>query len=105
MNNLKRIREQCGLSQSRLSKLSGVNLQMIQKYEQGVKDINRAHVDTLYKLSYILCCDIPDLMEFKKWEMDAPTGEKIIVDALDFDDAITQARLVDPTANGGKIIE
>ena len=63
MSNLKRIRESKGLSQSQLSKLSGVNLQMIQKYEQGVKDINKAQVETIYKLAQALECTVEDLIK------------------------------------------
>lgn len=58
------IRKEQNLSQSELSKKSGVNYQMIQKYEQGVKDINKASVLTLYKLSQALNCNIEDLLEF-----------------------------------------
>ena len=39
MTKLKRIRKERGLSQSRLAEASGVNVRMIQHYEQGVKDM------------------------------------------------------------------
>lgn len=60
--NLKRLRSEAGISQSKLSELSGVNLQMIQKYEQGVKDINKAQGETLYKLAQALNCNVEDLL-------------------------------------------
>ena len=60
--NLKRLRSEAGISQSNLSELSGVNLQMIQKYEQGVKDINKAQGETLYKLAHALNCNVEDLL-------------------------------------------
>lgn len=60
--NLKRLRSEAGISQSKLSELSGVNLQMIQKYEQGVKDINKAQGETLYKLAHALNCNVEDLL-------------------------------------------
>ena len=63
MNNLKRIRNERGLSQGKLSELSGVNYQMIQKYEQGVKDINKAQGLTLQALATALDCKIEDLLE------------------------------------------
>lgn len=66
MSNLKRIREEKKLSQSQLSKNSGVNFQMIQKYEQGVKDINKAQGITLYNLAQALECKMEDLIEPKK---------------------------------------
>ena len=42
MSNLKRIRTDAGLSQSELSERSGVNVRLIQDYEQGHKPINNA---------------------------------------------------------------
>lgn len=65
MSNLKRIREEKNLTQAKLSEVSGVNLQMIQKYEMGVKDINKAQGITLYKLSQVLDCTIEDILELK----------------------------------------
>ena len=62
-NNLKRYRSEAGISQSKLSELSGVNLQMIQKYELGIKDINKAQGETLYKLAQALNCKVEDLLE------------------------------------------
>ena len=61
--NLKRLRSEAGISQSKLSELSGVNLQMIQKYELGIKDINKAQGETLYKLAQALNCKVEDLLE------------------------------------------
>ena len=63
MSNLKRIRNERNLSQGKLSELSGVNYQMIQKYEQGVKDINKAQGLTLQALATALDCKIEDLLE------------------------------------------
>lgn len=63
MSNLKRIREEKNITQAKLSEDSGVNLQMIQKYEQGTKDINKAQGLTLHKISQVLDCKIEDLLE------------------------------------------
>ena len=63
MSNLKRIRNEKNLSQGKLSEISGVNYQMIQKYEQGVKDINKAQGLTLQALANALDCKIEDLLE------------------------------------------
>lgn len=63
MKKIKAIRERVGLSQSQLSTASGVNCRMIQSYEQGVKDINKAQAITLYKLSKALNVKIEDLLE------------------------------------------
>lgn len=65
MNNLKRLREESGLSQNKLSEVSGVSPRMIQKYEQGVKDINKAQGITLYKIAQALNCKIEDLLNFE----------------------------------------
>lgn len=66
MSNLKQIREQSGLSQSQLANASGVNLRMVQKYENGEKDVNKAQALTLYKLAQALSCTIENLLEIKK---------------------------------------
>ena len=63
MSNLKKIRESVGLSQNKLATLSGVYNSMIQHYEQGVKDINKAQVGTVYKLAKALKVNIEDLIE------------------------------------------
>ena len=60
---LKRIRENRGLSQSELAKLSGVKLRSIQMYEQRVNDIDKAQAGTIYKLSRVLGCTVEDLLE------------------------------------------
>ena len=60
---LKRIRENRGISQSELAKLSGVKLRSIQMYEQKVNDIDKAQGHTLYKISRVLGCNIEDLLE------------------------------------------
>ena len=42
MTNLKRIRQSNNLSQSQLAEKADVNFRMLQNYEQGFKDINKA---------------------------------------------------------------
>ena len=61
--NLKRIRENRGLSQAQLSEQSGVNLRNIQMYEQRGNNIDRAQAQILYKLSRVLGCEVEDLLE------------------------------------------
>ena len=63
ITNLKKIRQARGLSQSKLAKLAEVELRSIQMYEQRRNDINKAQVETLYKLSRVLDCNIEDLLE------------------------------------------
>lgn len=60
---LKTIRQKVGLSQSELSKISGVNLRSIQMYEQKQNDIDKAQAKTLYALANALNCSIEDLLE------------------------------------------
>ena len=60
---LKTIRENRGISQTELAKLSGVKLRSIQMYEQKVNDIDKAQVGTVYKLSRVLGCTVEDLLE------------------------------------------
>lgn len=64
--NLKKIREAKGLSQQQLAELSGVNVRMIQKYEQGDKNITKASVSTVYKLAQALECSIYALLGWKE---------------------------------------
>ena len=63
MSNLKKIREEKNITQAKLSEISGVNLQMIQKYEMGVRDINKAQGITLHALAQALECKIEDILE------------------------------------------
>ena len=61
--NLKRIRTSYGCTQAELAKRSGVSLRSIQMYEQRNKDINKASVEALYRISKVLGCSIEDLLE------------------------------------------
>lgn len=63
MTRLKLVRETVGMSQGDLAKASGVNVRMIQHYEQRFKDINRASVMTVVKLADALGCEVRDLLE------------------------------------------
>lgn len=61
--NLQRKRKQVGLSQSELAELSGIPVRTIQQYEQRQKNINKAQVEYLFKLSGALGCNIECLIE------------------------------------------
>lgn len=63
MSNLKLIRQSNNLSQTQLAELSGVSVRMIQSYEQGNKDINKAQAITVYKLAEALKVSVEDLIE------------------------------------------
>ena len=55
-NPLKTIRKQSRLTHKKLADLSGVSLRMIQAYEQGDQDINKAEVRSVLALSRVLGC-------------------------------------------------
>ena len=61
--NLKRIRTAYGCTQAELAQRSNVSLRSIQMYEQRNKDINKASVDTVYRLAKVLGCTMEDLIE------------------------------------------
>lgn len=66
MNKLKEKRTQLELSQIQLAKASGVSLRMLQKYEQGVRDLNKAQAETVYKLAKALNCKMEELIDIQK---------------------------------------
>jgi len=61
--NLKRIRTAYGCTQAELAQRANVSLRSIQMYEQRNKDINKASVDTVYRLAKVLGCTMEDLIE------------------------------------------
>ena len=61
--NLKRIRTTYGYTQAEMAQRSNVSLRSIQMYEQRNKDINKASVDTVYRLAKALGCTMEDLIE------------------------------------------
>jgi transcriptional regulator with XRE-family HTH domain len=63
MTNLQRIRRESNLTQAGLAEKSGINIRMIQHYEQGQKPINSAEALTVFKLAVALNCTVEDLLE------------------------------------------
>lgn len=61
-SSLKWHREDKGLTQAELAERSGINVRMIQHYEQGTKDINKASVITVLQLAEALDCDVYDII-------------------------------------------
>lgn len=61
--NLKRIRTAYGCTQAALAQKANVSLRSIQMYEQRKKDINKASVETIYRIAKVLGCSIEDLVE------------------------------------------
>ena len=58
-----RFRAYHNLSQAMLAEKSGVSIRLIQSYEQGLRDINKAQVSTVVKLAEVLGCEPVDLIE------------------------------------------
>ena len=61
-NALKERRNAAGMSQSKLAHASGVNVRMIQKYEQGESDLFKAQAGTVLSLAKALNCSVEDLI-------------------------------------------
>ena len=55
-------RKEKGWSQSQLAEIAGVNVRTLQFYEQGVKDVNGAKLNTLLSLAIALDCSIYDIV-------------------------------------------
>ena len=72
MNNLQKIRKLRVLSHNGLVIRSGVSRSLITKYESGERNINKASVDTIYKLAKALNCSIEDIIDVS----DSDTLEK-----------------------------
>lgn len=73
--NLSDLRKKKGLTQKQLSEASGVPLRMVQHYEQGVKDINKAEARKIYHLSKALDCRMEDFIVKTKYEVKKDTIE------------------------------
>ena len=61
-SRLKFIRMESRMTQAQLAQESGVSKRLIEAYEQGFKDINRAQVLTALKLSEALHCDVYEII-------------------------------------------
>lgn len=66
VTNLEKIRTSAGISQGKLADISGVSVRMIQFWEQGSKDINKAQGDNLYKLARALNVQIESILETER---------------------------------------
>lgn len=59
---LKSIRQSKNITQEELSKITGISLSTIQKYERNARDISCANLKTLATLSIALNCSIIELL-------------------------------------------
>ena len=57
-----RFRAYHNLTQAMLAEKSGVNIRLIQSYEQGLRDINKAQLSTVLKLAKALECEPEELI-------------------------------------------
>lgn len=62
-SKLKRMRTKKGVTKKQLAELSGVSVNMIVKYENGQRDIDKASLDTLTKLATALDVKLIELLE------------------------------------------
>ena len=62
-NNLKELRTKAGMTQAQLAQKSGVNVRMVQYYENGFKDLSKAAFETGLRIAEALECDPRDLLE------------------------------------------
>ncbi len=62
-SRLKHIRKLRHMTQEKLAKKSEVPLNTIRSYERKSKNINKAQIDTIMRLSKALSCDIEDILE------------------------------------------
>lgn len=63
MTNLKKLRQDRGLTQAEIAKLADLNLRTYQDYEQGAKPINRIALEDGLRLAEVLKTDIKRIME------------------------------------------
>lgn len=63
MKKLKEKRLAKGLSQKQLAEKAGLNVRVLQHYEQGSKNFDHARIDILLKYCIALDCKLSDLIE------------------------------------------
>ena len=56
-----RFRAYANLTQTMLAEKSGINVRIIQCYEQGMRDVRKAQFETVLKLAKALECEPEDL--------------------------------------------
>ena len=71
MSKLQEKRKAAGFSQRKLADRVGLSFRMIQHYEQGSLDINKAAVETVYRLAKALGCSMEDLFDWERIQVDA----------------------------------
>lgn len=67
MSKLKTMRQTRGLSQSQLAEKSGLNVRVLQHYEQGSKIFDHARIDKILSVCLALHCQIEDVIENEEY--------------------------------------
>lgn len=62
LSPLQAIRQARGISQSQAADRAGINFRVYQNYEQGVRDINGAKLETVLKICLALGCRLSDII-------------------------------------------
>ena len=60
---LQEVRKKAKLSQSQLSKISGIDLSTLKKYERGARNIDNAKLKILLALAVALDCRLEDIVD------------------------------------------
>lgn len=60
---LKELRKSRNLSQSQLADKAGINVRVLQHYEQGSKNFDHARLDTILKICIALECKLEEIIE------------------------------------------
>ena len=72
MSKLKTKRQATGLSQRQLAQRVGMSFRVLQAYEQGLRDINKAAAEMVYRLAVALGCTIEDLIDCERIQAENP---------------------------------
>lgn len=62
---LKAMRIDRGLTQAQLAEAAGINMRVLQHYEQGSKSFDSARLDVILKVCIVLKCQISDVLDHK----------------------------------------
>lgn len=67
MSKLKEKRMETGLSQSQLANKAGINVRVLQHYEQKTKNFDHARMDRILKICLALNCKIDEIIENEEY--------------------------------------
>lgn len=63
MTKLKTKRLEAGLTQLQLAEQTGINMRVLQHYEQGTKKFDHARIDKILNVCIVLNCKLQDIIE------------------------------------------